>query len=79
MNIGIDLANGPDRTVVVVRIPERMIARLDHDVHLGVHALNALREAGVPVIGRLSPQSVEYGRLTIEDDLDGSRVYTWEK
>lgn len=66
--------------MIEVRIPEQVIARLDHPIHLGIHILNELRAAGVPALGSLWPQGAETGTLSVVcDDLAyGGRIYQWE-
>lgn len=52
----------------------------ESDVLVGVHTLNQLREAGVPVEGVLFVRGVSSGRLEIEpeDDLVGNdMIYRW--
>lgn len=45
-------------------------------VHLGMAALQQLRDAGVPVVGVLWPVRAEHGRLT-SYGVGGDLVYEW--
>ena len=66
--------------MITVRIPARMLEKIEHEVHTGIYTLKQLREAGVPVVGVLWLGSVERGALTVEDDLaTGDRLYTWSE
>lgn len=52
----------------------------ENDVLLGIHTLEQLREAGIPVEGILFVRGVSSGRLEIEpeDELIGNDwVYRW--
>lgn len=55
-------------------------AKFDNPVHRGINTLERLKIAGVPVIGVIFPESVEYGTLVIgvPDLATGEVVYTWE-
>jgi len=67
--------------MIEVQIPQRVLDKFDNPVTRGMHILNALRGAGVPVVGTLWPEGVESGSLSVDlDDLafDG-RVYKWTK
>lgn len=63
------------KTITVITHPERF----ENVVHRGLHTLEALREAGVPVLGTLWPEAVESGNLTVgEPDMtDGSVTWEW--
>lgn len=66
--------------MIQVRIPESVVRKMDHDIHLGIHTLGKLREASVPVVGRIAPMGVEWGSLTVDDDLaTGDRIWTWRE
>jgi hypothetical protein len=53
--------------------------QFDNPVLRGLKTLERLRAAGVPVIGVLWPEGVEYGHLELsEPDLGSGEVtYTW--
>jgi hypothetical protein len=61
-----------------VRIPTADLARFECHTHRGIHTVERLREAGVPVVGVLAPLGVECGVLSVEDDLaTGDTVWRW--
>jgi hypothetical protein len=64
-----------------VRIPEAHLARFECHTHRGIHTVERLREAGVPVVGVLAPLGVERGVLSVEtDDLaTGDTVWRWSE
>lgn len=52
----------------------------ENDVLLGIHTLDMLREAGIPVEGVLFVRGVSSGRLTVEpeDELVGDcMIWRW--
>lgn len=50
----------------------------DSEVLANLEVMNALRAAGVPIIGAISVRGVEHGQLTLETDrLFGEVTYTW--
>lgn len=63
-------------TMVVVLVESRHT----NPIHQGLHVLERLRGAGVPVLGVLWPEGVESGVLSIEPpDLDsGATPYRWQ-
>lgn len=48
------------------------LRKVTHEVLYNIKLVEALRAAGVPVVGRLIPSAVEYGHLVwaIDEDLD---------
>lgn len=64
---------------VEIRVPDAFVKRMNNDVHVGIHVLTKLREAGVPVIGVLWPHAVQHGRLESwsERDLDDCEEHVW--
>ena len=65
---------------IEVRISKRKLKELDHEIHIANFTMNALRVAGIPVVGALFPTRVETGVLQFEDDeLSGAEVvWTWK-
>lgn len=64
---------------VTVSIDDATIARLAHDIHVGIYLLKQLREQGVPVLGSIWPVGVEHGSLTLAvDPVFGERTWTWQ-
>lgn len=66
--------------MIEVRIPFDLIAKLGSEVHANVRVIQKLRDKGVPVIGAISVQGVEHGKLTsfTDEGLDGNDlVYQW--
>lgn len=53
--------------------------KFDNPIHQGMHVLDRLRSAGIPVLGTIWPIGVESGTLTThEADLsDGTTQYSW--
>ena len=47
-----------------------------HELLINIKLIEALRAAGIPVVGRLVPSAVEYGTMvwSIEEDLDGDTL-----
>lgn len=68
-------------TTTEIRIPETDLARYECHTHRGIHTVERLREAGVPVVGVLAPLGVERGILSVEiDDLaTGDTVWRWSE
>lgn len=66
--------------MIEVQIPEAVMLRnSQHDVWAGNVVCNALREAGIPIEGKLFPQWPTEGCLSVhvdEDDVLG-KTYVW--
>lgn len=64
---------------IEVRISAASLARFENEVHKGMHILQKLRDAGIPVVGVLFPLSVMSGVLETEfDDLASDEwVFRW--
>lgn len=54
--------------MIEVSISRAKLIAFDNDVHAGMHILNRLREAGIPVVGTIGVRWVENGVLEVEDD-----------
>lgn len=66
--------------MVEVVIPEcRLNQRRQSEVLLGNLILNELREALVPVVGKLVPLGVSWGSLTTFTAPNGDMVLRWEE
>lgn len=54
-------------------------SRFESPIHRGMNALALLVQSGVPVVGVLFPESVEWGSLTVSapDLVEGTVVWTW--
>lgn len=54
--------------------------KFNNPIHRGLYILAELREIGVPVIGVLYPEGVEYGKLIVgePDMMSGEVTWTWE-
>ena len=68
------------RKNIRVDIPESALWKLGNPVHQHVYVGNTLRKAGIPVIGGLEMQGIEYGRLTFWNGVKGNekvRCYEW--
>lgn len=65
--------------MIEVRIEKRRLDAFGNEVHAGMHILDRLREAGVPIRGVLGPVVPESGVLSCEiDDLGLEEyVYRW--
>lgn len=53
--------------------------KFDNPIHQGMHVLERLRAAGIPVQGSVWPSGVDSGTLTMHEvDLgDGTTQYSW--
>jgi hypothetical protein len=47
------------------------------DIHAGIHILEGLEKAGIPVVGQLLPLGVSTGELTMRMDTDHV-LYAWD-
>lgn len=65
--------------IIDIKIAASEVQRATNDIHIGLLALERLRQAGVPVVGTLFPVSVSAGSLTITEDIFGDLVYAWEE
>lgn len=54
--------------------------KFDNPIHQGMHVLDRLRTAGIPVLGCVWPEGVGSGTLSVEspDLADGTTLYRWE-
>lgn len=65
--------------MITVRIPKETLHGFGADIHAGMHTLEALRKAGVPVRGNLLPMGVSSGRLLCTDDANAADVvWAWD-
>lgn len=62
---------------IKVTFSEIEFAKLPNEVHAGVHMLNKLKSAGIPIKGSLFPMGVSSGVLQREDNASGEIVFTW--
>lgn len=63
---------------IEVTFPLDRFDALGNEVLCNVELLKRLREAGIPAVGRISLQGVEYGTLSYHRDrLFGDAVYRW--
>lgn len=57
------------------------IKKLQHEVLANIKLVEKMREAGIPVIGKLVLSGITHGTLThhVDEDIDGDTlVYTWQ-
>lgn len=66
--------------MIELRIDQYQLEKATNDLIYQQHILNALRQAGVPVVGVLVIRSVSRGKLVmhIEQDIDGDTfIWRW--
>lgn len=57
------------------------IKKLQHEVLANIKLVEKMREAGIPVIGKLVLSGITHGTLThhVDEDIDGDTlIYTWQ-
>jgi hypothetical protein len=65
--------------MITVTISKATLRDFGADIHAGIHVLEALRKAGVPVLGTLLPMGVSEGVLTSHDDaMVDAIVWQWD-
>ena len=65
--------------MITVAISKARLEAFGADVHAGIHILEKLRAAGIPVRGVLLPMGVAEGTLTMTDsDLSAELVWQWD-
>ncbi len=65
--------------MITVEISKQRLSDMGSDIHAGLHILNALNKAGIPVVGTLFPMGVADGTLTMIDDSVLETVsYVWD-
>lgn len=63
--------------IISVVFNARELRAFGADIHAGIHILEGLKKAGVPVVGQLLPLAVSTGELTMR--MDSERViYMWD-
>jgi hypothetical protein len=66
--------------MVEVRISNRRLAARENEVLKGQLMLQELKEAMVPVVGKLFPTGVRWGTLSMStDDLTDDLVLQWDE
>jgi hypothetical protein len=57
------------------------LSRFENPIHRGMNALALLKQSGVPVIGVVYPEAVEWGSLTVSapDLVDGTVTWSWSE
>jgi hypothetical protein len=65
--------------VITVRIPKETLRGFGADIHAMLHTLEALKKAGIPVVGSLGVMGVSKGSLLMNDrELTDEIVWTWD-
>jgi hypothetical protein len=65
--------------VITVRISKSLLSSFGADIHVGIHTLERLRKAGIPVTGNLLPVGVGDGVLTMTNDsFTDEVIWTWD-
>lgn len=66
--------------MIEVRVDLDAIKKLDHEVLANIKIVEQLRDAGIPIIGKLVLSGITHGTLIhhVDEDIDGDTlVYRW--
>lgn len=63
--------------MITVRIPKATLHSFGADIHAGLHTLEVLKRAGIPVLGSLLPMGATNGELRMSDN-GIEAVWTWD-